>query len=227
MNSGPGGMSILTAFLIALSCNLDNVGVGISYGARGIKLPFLTNLYIALLTAAGTCMAMVLGGQAFLLMSPEIGALLGGAILVVMGAWVIVQETFLRSRQSQEPQPADPGKDPTRQSLWPRLLATLDNPSLADQDLSGHIDLKEGTILGLALLLNNLPNGVAAAMIKLPVPVTTLAVGVLSLLTLWLGLGIGRHIEARWNSKWVWVTSGLILMGIGFMEIILALPVRL
>ena len=100
-------------------------------------------------------------------------------------------------------------------------------PSLADQDHSGHIDFKEGTLLGLALLLNNLPNGVAAAMIKLPVFLTTLAVGVLSILTFWLGLGIGRHIEARWNGKWVWVTSGLILMGIGFMEIVLALPVRL
>ncbi len=221
------GMSILTAFLIALSCNLDNVGVGISYGARGIRLPFLTNLYIAVLTAAGTCLAMVLGGKAFLLISPEIGAILGGAILVVMGAWVIVQETLLRGRQSQEPPPADPGKDPTRKSLWQRLLATLDNPSLADLDYSGHIDLKEGTILGLALLLNNLPNGVAAAMIKLPVFLTTLAVGVLSVLTLSLGLGIGRHIGAHRNGKWTWVASGLILMGIGLIEIILALPVRL
>jgi putative sporulation protein YtaF len=221
------GMSILTAFLIALSCNLDNVGVGISYGARGIRLPFHTNLYIALLTAAGTCLAMVLGEKTFLLMSPEIGAILGGAILVVMGAWVIVQETFLRGRQSPEPPPADPGKDPTRKSHWQRLLATLDNPALADLDHSGHIDLKEGTLLGLALLLNNLPNGVAAAMIKLPVFLTTLAVGVLSLLTFWLGLGIGRHIEARWNGKWVWMTSGLILMGLGLIEIFLALPVRL
>jgi putative sporulation protein YtaF len=221
------GMSLLTAFLIALSCNLDNVGVGISYGARGIRLPFCTNLYIAVLTAAGTCLAMVLGEQTFLLISPEIGAILGGAILVVMGAWVIVQETFLRDRQSPEPQPAGPGRDPTPKSLWQRLLATLDNPSLADLDQSGHIDLKEGTLLGLALLLNNLPNGVAAAMIKLPVLLTTLAVGVLSILTFWLGLGIGRRIEARWNGKWVWVTSGLILMGIGILEIILALPARL
>jgi putative sporulation protein YtaF len=221
------GMPVVTAFLIALSCNLDNVGVGISYGARGIGLPFSTNLYIALLTAAGTCLAMVLGERTFLIISPESGAVLGGAILLAMGAWVILQETLLRGRQSQEPQPADPGEAPTRKSLWQRLLATLDNPSLADQDQSGHIDFKEGTLLGLALLLNNLPNGVAAAMIRLPVFLTTLAVGVLSILTFWLGLGIGRHIGARRNGKWTWVASGLILMGIGFMEIMLALPVRL
>jgi putative Mn2+ efflux pump MntP len=55
----------LTAFLIALSCNLDNVGVGISYGTRKIRLPLATNLYIALLTSAGTYAAMVLGEQVF------------------------------------------------------------------------------------------------------------------------------------------------------------------
>ncbi len=54
-------MPALTALLIALSCNLDNVGVGISYGARGIKIPFVTNLFIALITGTGTLLAMVLG----------------------------------------------------------------------------------------------------------------------------------------------------------------------
>lgn len=221
------GMTVLTAFLIALSCNLDNVGVGISYGTRGIRLPFRTNLYIALLTAAGTCLAMLLGEKTFLFLSPESGAILGGGILVALGAWVMVQETLFQSRQIKEARKPDFEEDPARKSLWHRLFSILGNPFLADQDHSGHIDLKEGTLLGLALMLNNLPNGVAAAMIKLPVSLTTLAVGVLSILTFWLGLGIGRHIEVHWQGKWTWVTSGLILMSIGLMEIILALPIRL
>jgi putative sporulation protein YtaF len=218
------GTTALTALLIALSCNLDNVGVGISYGTRGIRLPFRTNLYIALLTAAGTCLAMVMGEHTFLLLSPESGAILGGTILAAMGAWVIVQETLLRGRQIKDERKPDHREDATPKSLWQRLLSILGSPSLADQDHSGHIDTKEGTLLGLALLLNNLPNGVAAAMIKLPVYLTTLAVGVLSILTFWLGIGIGRHIEARRQGKWTWVASGLILMGIGLMQIILALP---
>jgi putative sporulation protein YtaF len=219
------GMTVLTAFLIALSCNLDNVGVGISYGARGIRLPFHTNLYIALLTAAGTCLAMLLGEKTFLFLSPESGALLGGGILIALGAWVMVQETLFQSHPIKEVGKPDFKEDPAQKSLWQRLYSILGNPFLADQDHSGHIDLREGTLLGLALMLNNLPNGVAAAMIKLPVSLTTLAVGVLSILTFWLGLGLGRHIEVR--CKWTWVTSGLILMGIGLMEIILVLPIRL
>ena len=217
--------AFLAAFFIALSCNLDNVGVGIAYGARGIRMPLQTNIYIASLTAAGTGLAMVLGEKTFLFVSPESGAVLGGAILVVMGVWVILQETVFRGeRKCPEARKPAHGEVKPKQSIWQRLVCILDNPSLADDDFSGHIDLKEGTLLGLALLLNNLPNGVAAAMIKLPVLPTVLAVAILSILTFWLGIGCGRTMGHRLRATWTWVASGMILVCIGLLEIILALP---
>jgi len=215
--------SAFAAFLIALSCNLDNVGVGISYGTRRIRLPLITNLYIALLTSFGTYLAMVAGQQAFQFFSPESGAILGGGVLVVMGVWVLRQETA-RRRQPEEAAEPEPVPENANESWWQHLRTLLGDPVRADYDGSGHIDLKEGTILGLALLLNNLPNGVAAAMIKLPVFLTTLAVGVLSLLTFWLGIGIGRYAATRSQAAWTWVASALILIGIGLVEIVLALP---
>jgi putative sporulation protein YtaF len=213
-----------TAFLIALSCNLDNVGVGISYGTRRIRLPFITNLYIALLTAFGTYLAMVAGEQAFRFFSPESGAILGGGILVIMGAWVLWSESVARRRPEAAAESAPAEVETTPRSWWQRLWNILEQPMRADRDKSGHIDLKEGTILGFALLLNNLPNGVAAAMIKLPVLVTTLAVGILSVLTFWLGIGIGRYVGNRSQSTWTWVASGVILIGIGLLEMAMALP---
>jgi putative sporulation protein YtaF len=213
----------LTAFLIALSCNLDNVGVGISYGTRRIRLPLITNLYIALLTAFGTWVAMVAGQQVFRFFSPESGALLGGGILVAMGVWVMVQEAKKARQPDEAAEIADPAGG-EEESWWQHLLAILGEPVQADYDKSGHIDLKEGTILGLALLLNNLPNGVAAAMIKLPVLVTVLAVGILSVLTFWVGIAIGRFMGGRSRSAWTWVASGLILIGIGLAEMAFALP---
>jgi putative sporulation protein YtaF len=219
----------LTAFLIALSCNLDNVGVGISYGTRRIRLPLATNLYIAFLTAAGTYLAMVLGQQVFRFFSPASGALLGGGILVAMGVWVMAQEMGRRRQpvKTQEKE-NEPGSGTTPRSGWRHLLEILEEPLRVDYDKSGHIDLKEGTILGLALLLNNLPNGVAAAMIKLPALLTTLTVGILSLLTFWLGISIGRYVGDRSaGNTWAWVASGTILIGIGVVEIVLALPWRI
>ena len=213
----------VAAFLIALSCNLDNVGVGISYGTRRIRLPLITNVYIAFLTGFGTYLAMVAGRQAFRFFSPESGALLGGGILVAMGVWVMVQEVTRRRQPEEEAKIADT-RDGEEESWWQHLLAILGEPVQADYDKSGHIDLKEGTILGLALLLNNLPNGVAAAMIKLPVLVTTLAVGVLSVLTFWLGIAIGRFMGGRSQAAWTWVASGMILIAIGLVEMLFALP---
>ena len=214
----------LTASLIALSCNLDNVGVGISYGTRGIRLPLATNLLIALLTAAGTYLAMVLGQQVFMFFPPSFGAILGGGILVVMGIWVMLQEIVGR-RQSTEGEETQADTKTASESWWGHLLDILKEPLAVDYDKSGHIDLKEGTILGLALMLNNLPNGVAAAMIKLPALLTTVAVGILSLLTFWLGISIGRYMGNRsQGAVWTWVVSGIILIGIGLAEIVLALP---
>jgi putative sporulation protein YtaF len=213
----------LMALLIALSCNLDNVGVGLAYGTRGIRLPLATNLYIALLTAFGTYLAMVLGQQAFRFFPPESGAILGGGILVAMGLWVLVQE-FARRRRPGADAEAAPDAENTEESWWQHLLDILEEPLRVDYDRSGHIDLKEGTVLGLALLLNNLPNGVAAAMVNLPVLPTALAVGFLSLFTFWLGIGIGRYVENHSQAAWTWVASAMLLIGIGLVEMAMALP---
>lgn len=221
------GMSILTAFFIALSSNLDNVGVGSSYGTRGINIPFITNLLIAFVTGTGTLLAMVLGNQVFLFLSAEWAGIFGGVILLGAGIWVMIQQVKMKSQRKTETTPPCSPADLAHKPLWRRLLLILDHPFLADQDFSGHIDLKEGAVLGLALTLNNLPNGVAAGMLKLPILSTTLLVVVLSILTIWVGIGIGMNIGTHWLGKRAGVASGLILMGIGVLEIILALPARL
>ncbi len=99
-------------------------------------------------------------------------------------------------------------------------MAILGQPCLADQDFSGHIDLREGAVLGLALMLNNLPNGVAAGMLQLPVAPTILVVVLLSIITFWVGIGLGQNLAVRWLGKRAWVVSGLILIGLGSLEII-------
>lgn len=43
--------NIVTIFLLALSSHLDNVGVGTSYGVRGINIPFGSNMLIAVIIA--------------------------------------------------------------------------------------------------------------------------------------------------------------------------------
>jgi putative sporulation protein YtaF len=215
---------LLTILLLALSCNLDNVGVGIAYGARGIGIPLASNLLIALVTAAGTGLCIVFGQQIFQVLPGEVGVILGAVLLIGMGVWVLRQEAGERSRQDQEVQPTAPANGLDQKSWLRRLLLILQHPVLADQDSSGYIDLKESLLLSMALMLNNIPNGVGAGLLGLSTLLTTLMVGVLSILTFWVGIGLGRSLGVRWLGRHAGTLSGLLLIGIGLAEIILSLP---
>jgi putative sporulation protein YtaF len=218
------GSQLLAILLIAISCNLDNVGVGIAYGARGIGIPMASNLLIALTTAAGTCLCIVFGHQIFQVLPAQGAVILGAVLLIGMGVWVLRQGIGGESQEEQEPQPPNDTADPAPKSLLRRLIILLKNPFLADRDSSGHIDLNESLLLSLALMLNNIPNGVGAGLLGLSIMFTTLMVGVLSVLTFWLGIGLGRSLGIRWLGRHAGTISGLLLIGIGLAEIFLALP---
>lgn len=215
---------LVAIFLLAISCNLDNVGVGIAYGARGIGIPLASNFLIALITAAGTGLCIVFGQQIFQVLPAEVGVILGAVLLIGMGVWVIRQDIGERDHQGQEVQPPAPANGLDQQSWLRRLLLILQNPVLADQDSSGYIDLKESLLLSMALMLNNVPNGVGAGLLGLSTLLTTLMVGVLSILTFWLGIGLGRSLGVRWLGRHAGTVSGLLLIVIGLAEIILSLP---
>jgi putative sporulation protein YtaF len=215
---------LLTILLLAISCNLDNVGVGIAYGSRGIGIPLASNLLIALITAAGTGLCIVFGQQIFQVLPGEVGVLLGAVLLIGMGVWVIRQEVGGRSCQGQKVQPPAPANGLDQKSWLRRLLLILQHPVLADQDSSGYIDLKESLLLSMALMLNNIPNGVGAGLLGLSTLLTTLMVGALSILTFWVGIGLGRSLGVRWLGRHAGTVSGLLLIVIGLAEIFLSLP---
>jgi putative sporulation protein YtaF len=212
---------LVAIVVLAISCNLDNVGVGLAYGTRGIGIPLTSNLLIALVTAAGTGLCIAFGHQVFHFLPAEVAVLLGAVLLIGMGLWVIRQEIGGPGRQGHV---AHAGAELAQKSLWRRLLLLLENPSLADRDSSGHIDLRESLLLSLALMLNNLPNGVGAGLLGLSLWFTTVMVGLLSVLTFWLGIGLGRSLGIRWLGRHANALSGLLLIVIGLAEIILARP---
>jgi putative sporulation protein YtaF len=211
----------LTILFIAVSCNLDNVCVGLAYGARGIRIPLASNLLIAAVTAGGTGLCMVFGHQAFRVLPPQIGSVLGALLLVVMGVWIIQQEAF-RGRAKPEKIRAAPSK----RSRLRRLFDLLADPILADRDFSGHIDLRESLVLSMALMLNNIPNGVGAGLLALSPAFMVGAVFLLSLLTFRIGLSLGRTVGARWLGSHAGTVSGLLLVAVGIVEIALSVPIR-
>jgi putative sporulation protein YtaF len=217
---------LLIALLLAISCNLDNVGVGIAYGARGIDIPLASNLLIAFITAGGTLICIVFGQQVFRVLPTNHAVFLGAALLVAMGIWTIGQEFFKQRHQNQEAPSPRQANDLAGKSLMRRATLVLEDPALADRDSSGHIDVKESLSLSLALMLNNLPNGLGAGMLGLSALLITLCVGLLSILTFWLGIGIGRSLRPAGLGQWTGMLAGLLLIAIGVSQIIMTVPWR-
>ncbi len=209
-----------TIFLLALACSLDNIGIGIAYGVRRLSIPFGTNLLIALLTASGTLVVMLCGHLVTRLIHPQTAILIGGVIIILAGAWVVLQETLLRPpvRPLEELQLIALEGVP-EVSLLKKIFMILDNPFIADGDFSGHIDLREGLILGLALLLNNLPIGLVAGLLGLNPFLITVSVISLSILTIWVGISMGYCLGTHWLGRLSGPLSGLILIIIGAYEI--------
>jgi putative sporulation protein YtaF len=211
-------LHLLTILVLAVSSNLDNIGVGLSYGIRNINIPFPSNLLIAVVSSSGTLVSILLGRTIYRFLSPPIAALFGGGIIIAAGIWVLIQELGMqRGKELQEERPQIPEPGLSRFGFR-QIVKTLHNPLLADSDFSGHIDLREATVLALGLTLNNIPNGIGAGLLGLNASLTTSAVFLLSIMTIWVGIA-GGHFGYRRLGKSAGVISGMLLIVIGVYEI--------
>lgn len=216
MNQAVPSASILPILLIVISSNLDNIGVGASYGVRKINIPFASNFLIAVVTAAGTFLSIFLGQSVYLFISKGMDGLLGGGIIIVAGLWVVFQDKCMH--RVLEPREAEliVETGPSRYGLR-HIAQILDNPIVADWD-SGHIDVKEALVLALGLTINNIPNGVGAGILGLNIFAMTAVVFVASIVTIWLGIYLGK-LGVRWVGRYASVLAGVLLIIVGLYEI--------
>jgi putative sporulation protein YtaF len=211
-------LHLATIFLIAASSNMDNVGVGTSYGIRKINIPITSNLLIAVITSTGTFLSMLLGQSIYLFLSETMAGLLGGGIIIAAGIWVICQEKMMH----RDGEPPEEKRLTVATGLsrfgFRQIVMILNHPILADRDFSGHIDLREASALSLGLTLNNIPNGVGAGMLGLSLPITTGAVFLVSIIFIWVGIYCGQ-LGIHWLGKSAGLIGGLILIMVGVYEI--------
>jgi len=182
---------------LSLANNLDNTGVGLAYGAGGIRLPALVNLWISLITFAITGAAALVGDRAALLIPAAQSRMLSALILCAIGAYVLRGGLATRGE---------------------RPRSVLDDPTLADIDGSRHIDFKEGALLGVALSINNLGGGVSAGLLHLSVFWTAFFSAAISYLVLWLGGAVGRRMAAPMIAERGPIVAGALLIGIGLLQ---------
>lgn len=87
-------MHILSALLLAIAVNVDNFAVGIAYGIKKLQIGWLINLFIGLVSAIGTYLAISVGNDIKNYLSVNVANALGSLILIAIGIWRI-WKTFL------------------------------------------------------------------------------------------------------------------------------------
>ncbi|EGL15125.1 MULTISPECIES: sporulation membrane protein YtaF [unclassified Paenibacillus] len=176
-------MAWLLILGFAISSSLDNLGVGISYGIRKIRIGILSNLIVAAVCFLFSYTGIWFGKWISSVLPGMLPVLLGAFSLFFIGIRIILMAT--------------PGKEPEiapSQSNRNGLRGILQNPEQVDRDNSKHIGIAESFILGIALSANALTNGLSAGLLGLSPFAISLTAAFGSFLTVWLGVWLGGKV---------------------------------
>ncbi len=166
--------------LFALALSFDGFGVGLSYGIRRIRIPFLSMLIITLCTIISMGSAVIFGDTLMSMLSFIPTNWLAASILLGLGGFQLVKAVIhvIRGETKQKAVPVSSfaSREPIIKlefKLFGIIVQVLRTPEHADLDGSGVISPKESILLGVALSLDAFASGLALG----------LAVGVLNSLS--------------------------------------------
>lgn len=198
-------MLLIAAAIIAFTSNLDNFGFGLAYGIRSINISLIPNSIIALLTMLATGLSMYLGSKITQIMPVTIISICGGIVIAGIGLFTALRVTcdkriialFQRTKTSNQ----------TRQLIQGLMGAKPGNGSI--------ISIRGAAIAGLALSGNNLLTGVVSGASGVPPGVTTILVGIFSLICVGGGSRLGSITSVRLFNKVAPLVAGMLLVIVG------------
>jgi putative sporulation protein YtaF len=195
------------ALLLALTNNVDNLGARIAYSLQGTRVSTPVNFWISVITFVISYAAAEAGAAAadYLGSAASVVAMI---FLIALGAWMILQA---RRPSRAEEEAVEKGTA----SLWTVLL----QPQRADVDRSKHIDFKEGTVLGIALSLNNIGGGLSGGILGVKPFLVAFLSAVLSFVALWAGNYIAEFFVERNLTERAAIVGGALLIAIGIKQV--------
>ncbi|MGE5455248.1 MAG: sporulation membrane protein YtaF [Methylocystaceae bacterium] len=207
-------MHYLSVILLGIAANLDNLAIGMVYGLRGIRLPFPSNLVMALLSGLAIYVSGWCGRLLTQVIPEQTANLLGGSIVALMGIWV--GWVYLRDHEKYKIFPIQ-----CEDEAGEGMTAIFQNPEKADIDNSGDISWQEALALGFALAANCLTMGVGVGITGLSLAGVTLAVTLSSLLAITVGLFLGKRYGSTFLGNYATPAAGIILVLVGVYEMLI------
>ena len=195
-------MQWLTIFLIGVAANIDNLGIGVSYGLKSKRIPFLQNLLIASISMICAYISITTGSLFSNYFSQSIANIAGGSLILGLGLWFIFSSfPFVKNNAT------------FKKTACPMRLPKLDEAK--------NITWKETVFLGFILGINCLAIGFGAGFTGVLPLFASISIGVFSLFFIFGGVLLGNNIGNTLLGRYSTIISGLLLIIIGIYEIII------
>ncbi|GED60134.1 sporulation membrane protein YtaF [Brevibacillus formosus] len=217
----------LALLLVSLAISMDSVSVGLTYGLRNMKMPFLSLVVVSGCSFAVVYGVMLVGSSLTEWLTPEIGKYIGAAVLILMGLFTLWRLIAARSGTEAQESTADSSnavvaaekqeeQEPivllSQFRIFGVMIQILKDPSKADADRSGHIMGWEAVMLGLALSLDAFGAGISLTFLGYSPLLVALCIAVMSALLLVIGIALGRRAgKARWLTRLTWLPPILLI----------------
>lgn len=201
-------MYILPIIFFAISSSSDNFIVGISYGINKIKINFVNNIFIALISGVGTLLSMTLGKLLLNIIPIEKANAIGGFVLILFGLYMFINSIKDKYKNNNEIKSED-------KNYYHNVLS---NPEIIDVDGSKNIEAKESLCLGIVLCINNIGLGIAASITGLNIYLTSLSSFIFSMLFIQLGHYVGKRFLSKTLSTYSEIISACIIILLGIYE---------
>ncbi len=213
-------MWILSGILLAISLSMDALGIGVSYGLRGKKVPLLPKVIISLISLAFTAAAIGIGNIIVLFLPDQLAKLIGSGMLGVLGVVIIIQAL---SKKEGEVEPEAEVQRPQKKT-WKIALKSLgltikiirneiyENASKADS--AAIMGIRESLYMGVALSIDSFGAGISSAVSGINNFFVPVMVGLCQFIFLSLGIFCGQKLTSikKADPKIFMLLSGAILV---------------
>ncbi|MEH7450914.1 sporulation membrane protein YtaF [Gottfriedia acidiceleris] len=199
----------ITVLFLAFSSSIDNFGVGITYGIRGIKVGLLANLIISIIAFIFSEVGIVSGQYISKVFPGTLSNVIGAFFLLVIGLRIVLLTFPRKDKQTII--------NNDNESVSNIVTNYLSSPEKADVDHSGDISSFEAIILGTAVSMNALTNGLGVGLIGLSPFAISIGASIFSFLAIWLGVLLGKKVAnvkiGGWSlGQFSSIISGIILV---------------
>ncbi len=203
--------------ILAFSLSIDAIGIGLSYGIRGIKIPLTAGGVIGIISFFVIFCSMVFGKFLCNFITEDMGEITGTIILLAIGIWIIFQSIKRQNTPMK--------KEKTLNFIIKPLGITIKiirTPESCDLNKSSIIEPFEAIYLGAALSFDSIGVGITSSTFGFDKFIFSLMVCMFQIILLNLGTLFGKKInKIKYLDKISNILSGGILISIAMTKLFL------